>query len=158
MKRKQHCDQSARSLLPLADFLPYQLNVLARRMSEELAKLYGSRFGITIPEWRVLAHLADEEHVSIRDIHAKVAMDKVKVTRAAQRLERAGLIAKATPTGDRRLVALSLTESGRQMFAEIVPLAQQYEREALSALSEQDLQQFRRMLAMLERKSAGSDL
>jgi DNA-binding MarR family transcriptional regulator len=157
MKRNPELTETDRPLLPLATFLPYQLNVLARRMSEELAKLYGSRFGITIPEWRVLAHLADEEHVSIRDIHAKVAMDKVKVTRAAQRLELAGLISKATPAGDRRLVALSLTEAGRRMFAEIVPLARQYEQEALSALPAKDLQQFRRMLALLEGGVNSSD-
>jgi DNA-binding MarR family transcriptional regulator len=149
MKRNSEPGDRMASQLPLAQFLPYQINVLARRMSEDLARIYGERFGITIPEWRVLAHLADEAHVSIRDIHRKVAMDKVKVTRAAQRLERIGLIRKETQAEDRRLVALSLTEAGRDMFGQIVPLARHYEEQVLSKLSEDDLHRFRQLLTRL---------
>ena len=48
----------------LYGFTPYRLAVAAKRTSEELARLYRARFGITIPEWRVLVHLARREAVS----------------------------------------------------------------------------------------------
>jgi DNA-binding MarR family transcriptional regulator len=151
MKRKSSPSIKPTSALLLAEFLPYQINVLARRMSEDLARLYGARFGITIPEWRVLAHLAEEAPVSVRDIQVKVAMDKVKVTRAAQRLEKSGLIHKEIAPDDRRLVALSLTKTGQDLFRQIVPLALAYERSLFSALSEGEATQFRHLLTQLQK-------
>ena len=93
-------------------FLPYRLTVAAGRVSRRFARLYEAETGLSIPEWRVLAHLAQAGSVSVRDIHARVDMDKSKVSRAAARLEEAGLVQKLEHETDRRLVALSLTPKG----------------------------------------------
>ncbi len=120
--------------LDLDGFLPYQLNVLAARLSRGLADIYQRRFGITIPEWRVMAHLARATAISVKDIHARVDMDKPKITRATQRLEQAGFVSKKVHDQDRRLVTLALTAKGRALYAEIEPLALAYEREVLASL------------------------
>ena len=121
--------------LDLDRFLPYLVNVLASRLSRELAAIYEARFGISIPEWRLIAHLAQNGDISVREIHERVDMDKAKISRAAAQLETLGLIEKEINEGDRRLVSLRLTRKGRALFARIEPLALAYEREALSALS-----------------------
>jgi hypothetical protein len=41
--------------LDLDRFLPYRLSVLSNRVSDAIAKAYSDRFGLTIPEWRVMA-------------------------------------------------------------------------------------------------------
>ncbi|WP_108260563.1 MarR family winged helix-turn-helix transcriptional regulator [Mangrovicoccus ximenensis] len=110
-------------------FTPYRLSVAAERASEGLARLYRSRFGISVAEWRVLAHLEHSGNVSVRDIEARVALEKSKVSRAATRLEAAGYIAKAVDPADRRLVQLSLTEEGRALMAEILPVALGFQAE-----------------------------
>lgn len=131
-------------------FLPYQLAVLAGRMSRSFARLYKERFGISVPEWRVVAHLSQsDEPLSVREIHARVDMDKSKVSRAAARLERAGYVEKSVNPRDRRLVALRLTEKGRAMVAEINPLALAFEAGVLSALAPQEAEAFRQMVARL---------
>ena len=111
----------------LARFTPYRLAVAAQQTSEELARQYRSRFGISIPEWRVLVHLTQAEDVSIRDIEARVAMEKSKVSRAATRLEAQGMIAKRIHESDRRLIRLALTDKGRALMAELLPLALDYQ-------------------------------
>lgn len=117
----------------LAGFTPYRLAVAAEKTSEALARQYRDRFGISIPEWRVLVHLAQPldgaATVSVRDIEARVAMEKSKVSRAATRLEAAGYIAKAQDSGDRRLVRLALTDKGRALMADLLPLAKAYQVE-----------------------------
>ncbi len=113
----------------LERFTPYRLAVAAQKTSEGLARLYRTRFGISIPEWRVLAHLAHAGDVSVRDIEARVAMEKSKVSRAASRLEAAGYIRKTTSVSDRRLVSMSLTEKGNALMAELLPLASDYQRQ-----------------------------
>ncbi len=118
----------------LAEFLPYQLAVAAARVSRAFAERYHRDFGISIPEWRVLAHLAQSGAVSVREIHARVDMDKSKVSRAAARLEAAGHITKRGHETDRRLVELALTDQGRALFARIVPVARAYQDELEAAL------------------------
>ncbi|WGW03181.1 MarR family winged helix-turn-helix transcriptional regulator [Tropicibacter oceani] len=111
----------------LARFTPYRLAVAAQQTSEELARQYRDRFGISIPEWRVLVHLTQAQDVSIRDIEIRVAMEKSKVSRAATRLEAQGLIAKRAHETDRRLIRLTLTDKGRALMADLLPLAMEYQ-------------------------------
>jgi DNA-binding MarR family transcriptional regulator len=126
----------------LDEFLPYQLAVLANRISDAFSKRYREKFGITVPEWRVVAHLSQAEKVSIREIYKQVEMDKSKASRAAARLVEAGYVTKKTNPGDRRLVELSLTRKGRDMMAEIGPLGAQFETEVLHCLPEGDRERF----------------
>src|SRR5689334_13638909 len=72
--------------LHLTRFLPYRLSVLANTVSHTLAKLYEKRFGITIPEWRIIAVLGGGETMSAGEIAQRTAMDKVQVSRAISRM------------------------------------------------------------------------
>ena len=118
----------------LDGFLPYQLSVVARRVSQEYAARYEDKFGISIPEWRVVAHLSQEAAVSVREIHQRVDMDKSKVSRAAARLEENGFIRKRAHPSDGRLVELTLTDKGRAMISELTPIADAYEAEVMRLL------------------------
>lgn len=115
-------------------FLPYRLSVAASHVSRRFARLYGAEADVSIPEWRVLAHLAQAGSVSVRDIHARVDMDKSKVSRAAARLEEAGLVQKLGHAGDRRLVALSLTPAGEALMARLGAIAETFQQEILAEL------------------------
>lgn len=117
-------------------FLPYQLSAAANRTSRAFAERYRDEFGISIPEWRVLAHLNHAGAVSIRDIEARVDMDKSKVSRAASRLEGAGYITKETHGTDRRLLALRLTAQGHALVARVLPVAVAFQQEMLARLGD----------------------
>ena len=118
----------------LDEFLPYRLSVAAARVSRRFAALYEAESGISSPEWRVLAHLAQVGPVSVRDIFARVDMDKSKVSRAAARLEEAGLVQKTGDPQDRRLVALTLTGAGERLMARLGEIANAFQQELLFEL------------------------
>jgi DNA-binding MarR family transcriptional regulator len=118
----------------LMGFTPYRLAVAAQTLSEQLARHYRTDFGISIPEWRVLVHLAHSGDVSVRDIEIRVAMEKSKVSRAASRLETAGYIVKRVNDSDRRLVQLTLTPKGRALMAELLPVALAFQAEISARL------------------------
>jgi len=119
-------------------FLPYRLAKLASRVSRGFAQEYGARFGLSIPEWRVMAHLSQSASVSVRELHLKADLEKSKASRAAARLEAAGLVVKKINEADRRLIELSLSAKGEEMMAELRPLALSYEADVLSSLSPED--------------------
>jgi len=120
----------------LYSFTPYRLAMAAQKLSEMLAKHYRSQFGISIPEWRVLVHLAHSGDVSVRDIEARVGMEKSKVSRAASRLETSGLIVKTVNDDDRRLIRLTLSDKGRTLMSELLPLADAFQTEITAKLGD----------------------
>lgn len=132
----------------LDDFLPYQLAVVARKVSAGFSRHYRERYGISVAEWRVVAHLSQEDEVSVREITNRVELDKPKVSRAATRLEDAGYIQKLVNERDHRLVKLSLTAKGREMIETLAPIARAYDAELRAALGGDDTD-FRAAIARL---------
>lgn len=136
------------SQFSLDDFLPYQLAVVSSRVSREFSEIYAEHFDMTVPEWRVIVHLYNAGPVSIREIQARVDMDKSKVSRAASRLEKTGFITKETNTDDRRLLKLGLTAEGQKRMQQIIPLANAFESKLVERLGP-DMAQFRKTLLNL---------
>ena len=79
----------------LEDFLPYRLSVAANRVSRLCARRYTKAFGLSIPEWRVLAVVGRFDTLSPSAVGEWTAMDKVKVSRAAASLVARGELAEA---------------------------------------------------------------
>ncbi|BAI73106.1 transcriptional regulator [Azospirillum sp. B510] len=135
--------------LHLTRFLPYRLSVLANTISHTLAKLYEKRFGITIPEWRIIAILGSGETMSAGEIAQRTAMDKVQVSRAISRMLDSSLILRESGDTDRRKALLTLTPKALAIYAEIVPMALAYESQVTDALSIDERAQLDALLARL---------
>jgi DNA-binding MarR family transcriptional regulator len=110
-------------------YLPYRLTVAASKLSLELEKKYKTRFGLSIPEWRVLVNVGYSGSGSVRDIEKRVSLGKSKVSRTASRLEARGLLIKEEDPADRRLITLKLTQEGTRMLQEVVHLAKEFQDE-----------------------------
>lgn len=121
--------------LDLDHFVPYKLSVLSNRVSDAIARHYSERFGLSIPEWRVMAVLGQTPGLSAREVAVRTAMDKVQVSRAVANLLRAKRIARAGDDRDGRITRLSLTRQGVAIYDEIVPLALHLESVFLAALT-----------------------
>ena len=124
-----------KSVFALEHFLPYRLSVLTNTMSRAFARRYGERFGLSIPEWRVMAVLGRFAPLSANEVAERTAMDKVRVSRAVAKLMKTALVDRATDSGDRRRSALKLSRAGRRMHEAIIPMARQIEAALLARLS-----------------------
>ncbi len=92
----------APSTLKLQDYLPYRLSVAANAVSRLIAQAYEEKFGLKIPQWRLIAVLADEGSLTQQALCGHTIMDKVTVLRAAQGLLRRRLIKRLPNTDDGR--------------------------------------------------------
>lgn len=120
--------------LHLERFLPYRLSVLANTISSAIASVYAEQHDLSIPEWRVIAVLAQEPGLTAAEVAARTAMDKVAVSRAVARLETGGRVRRDAVRGDRRRQQLALTREGRDVYNRVVPWALEYERRLVEAL------------------------
>ena len=124
--------------LELDRFLPYRLSVLSNIVSTAISGAYEKRFGLTIPEWRVMAVLAMTPDLSAAEVAQRTAMDKVAVSRAVASLLEQRRIVRRTARADRRRSLLRLSSAGRRVYAQVVPVALDYERDLLARLSRKD--------------------
>ena len=136
--------------LRLTTFVPFRLNRLAVEVSNHMSTIYRERFGLEVPEWRVLVTVAPEQGCTAQQIAASTRMHKTRVSRAIAYLMEKGFIERVANAEDRREMRLQLTKPGRKIYAELVPLALQRERELLSCLSKAELQSFLAALDRLE--------
>lgn len=132
----------------LENFLPYQLSLLANRISKDFSKEYISRFKLNNAEWRIIAHLSQEnEAISIREIYSKVDLEKSKVSRAVSRLSSREILTKTVSLKDRRLVDLKLTKNGKKIIEKMAKVAKDFESEVLIKIENPDY--FRKIIMSL---------
>ncbi|WP_349361009.1 MarR family transcriptional regulator [Stappia sp.] len=124
------------ALLELESFLPYRLNVLAETVSQGLAGVYRRRYGIAVPEWRILATLGQFGTMTAKDIGLHSRMHKTKVSRAAAALESRRLIVRNANAADLRESFLELTRQGRDIYEALVPEARDFVEALLGGLTE----------------------
>lgn len=137
----------------LADFLPYLLAVTSNAVSDRIAQEYGARFGLKIPEWRVMAVLGDAGPCTQRDLVRAIRLDKVAVNRACKVLEQRGLIARRPNSADGRSHHLGLTELGREIHGQIMPAALAMEAHLFGVLDPAEQKQFKALLARIHEKA-----
>ncbi len=138
-----------REKLHLERFLPYRLSVLSNTVSSAIAAAYFAHFGLSIPEWRVMAVLAANPGLSAAEVTARTAMDKVAVSRAVAALLGAGRVRRTTAAADRRRTHLVLSPAGQRVYSEVVPMALEYERALVAPLSKRDRAVLDRLLRVL---------
>lgn len=136
--------------LLLANFTPFRISRLASGISDQLAQLYQERFGLEIPEWRVIATIGSSWTCTAQHIADSTRMHKTRVSRAIAHLVTRGLVERTCNADDRREMELRLTKAGRAMHAELVPLALERERALLACLNEEELRAFNEGLDRLE--------
>jgi DNA-binding MarR family transcriptional regulator len=136
--------------LKLDDYLPYRLSVASNAVSRRIARAYEARFGLSVPEWRLVAVLADDGEMTLLQLMARTAMDKVTVSRAAQALVERGLAAKTRDAKDRRSRRLALTEEGTALHADVAPAALAMERELLTEFTPEEIEALKGLLVRIE--------
>ncbi|WP_179641072.1 MarR family winged helix-turn-helix transcriptional regulator [Sphingomonas guangdongensis] len=143
--------------LRLQDFLPYRLSIASNLASDAIADTYRALFGLRIPEWRLVALLAESDGLTQQALGQASRMDKVTVSRAAIALAERGLVERAPHLGDKRSHLLALTPSGRALYAEVAPKALEMEARLFAGFTREELTAFRAMLARVEQAALTVD-
>lgn len=143
----------AHDRLHLEHFVPYRLSVLTNIVSMSIAEAYEREFGLTIPQWRVVAVLARYPDLSAIEVAERTAMDKVAVSRAVQGLLASRRLVRTYDAGDRRRSRLKLSAAGRAVYTRVAPLALRYEEQLLDALSPSDRRALDRLIGRLTQRA-----
>jgi len=137
-------------ILALETFLPYRLNRLAEAVSREFYAVYRKKYGLTRPEWRLLATLGQFGTMTATAVARHSAMHKTKVSRAVTALEKRRWLAREADDRDRRVEHLRLTKAGEEAYHAMVPMARDYEARLMARLSDRERELVASALQLLE--------
>jgi len=140
--------------LKLEEFLPYRLNVVASLTSQALSRIYAERYGIGVPEWRVLVTLGQYGMMTGKAIGAHSHMHKTKVSRAVAELEKRKLLVRKTNREDLRESFLSLTPNGQAIYQDLAPIALDFAQRLIEVVEPADRAAFNRAIDRLTERSA----
>jgi DNA-binding MarR family transcriptional regulator len=148
--RRQSASQKRR--LDLFKFVPFRLNRLAAEVASALSVEYQARYGLDIPEWRVLATLGfRNDACSAQYISHCTRTHKSTISRAVTALMERGIVERVENADDRREFRLQLTRKGKTLYEELIPRLLRKEQEILSCLSAQERKDFAALLGKIEK-------
>jgi DNA-binding MarR family transcriptional regulator len=141
--------------LDLFRFTPFRLNRLAAEVSMALSSEYQERYGLDIPEWRVLATLGFRNGAcSAQYISDCTRTHKSTISRAVTALMRRQIVERVENEEDRREFALRLTRSGKTLYQELIPRLLRKEQEILACLSARERKELACLLGKIEKRLA----
>jgi DNA-binding MarR family transcriptional regulator len=137
--------------LDLFRFVPFRLNRLAAEVSQALSSEYQERYGLDIPEWRVLATLGfRNEACTAQYISHCTRTHKSTISRAVTSLMQRQLLERVEDADDRRAFSLQMTAKGKALYEELIPRLLRKEQGIMSCLSAQERKDFARLLGKIE--------
>jgi DNA-binding MarR family transcriptional regulator len=136
--------------LVLDDFIPYRLSFTSNLVSDTIAGTYEALFGLSIPEWRLVAVIAETGGVTQGQIGQRTRMDKVTVSRAAIALVDRGLLDRRPNPDDRRSHLLVLTAAGRDLYGAVAPKALDIQTRIFAGFDAEELTRFVAMLRRID--------
>lgn len=139
----------------LETFLPFQLSVVANRVSQTVGQAIVNRFALQIPEWRIVVVLGKYGALSALEIAQKTSMDKARVSRAQHRLVDLGLANMRPSADDRRKVIVSLEAEGQALYRDMVPLAHETAQRLFASLTPDEREVLQTIMQKLFDSTAG---
>ena len=137
-------------LQEVTQFLSYRVVRLHHALNAQAASVLETVAGITLSQWRIIAMVGSGTARTARDITRKSIIDPAMISRTVRGLEDGGLITCTRPASDRRVVELSLTDEGQEIYTRTLPHMQARQRALLDALDPGERKAVFRILEKLE--------
>lgn len=129
----------------LTDSFPYLLNRVGVRMGDLFSRRIAS-YGITLPMYRVMAALWETPGQRLNDLAQMTTVELSTLSRLVGTMEKMKLVSRSRLENNARTVAITLTDAGRAMAEELMPIAQHFEQVAVSKLSPSALKALKKTL------------
>jgi DNA-binding MarR family transcriptional regulator len=134
----------------IRELLSYRLHEVANLLSRGAELRYRREFGVSLWEWRTVAHLgAEREPLSLNELARFAGIHKSQMSRVVSGLAKRKLVVRDANSQDGRGVHLTLSKSGRKLYAGLIEAASQRDRAFRGCLTRDEKQAFEAALAKL---------
>lgn len=111
--------------------------------------IHAQGLNVTTEQWGILNCLGTQEGIHQSAIAENIGKDRHSVTRMLNLLEKNGLVRRVPTDKDKRRLNVFLTPSGREMQKKLVPIVISFLEEAFRGLTQEETDEFIRVLRHL---------
>jgi MarR family transcriptional regulator, temperature-dependent positive regulator of motility len=134
-------------------WLSFRINYLSLMFNVPVYGAIEQRYGLVRPQYVVLYALYLRDGIAAKDVSASAGFPKNTISRAISKLLRRKLIQRASDPTDRRSYVLRLTDAGRRILDETVPLMVEREKQMLETLTREEQRVLSKLLARVVMES-----
>lgn len=155
--------------LEVHEFPTFMVLRLATLTKNTLTRRYLDPFGISLPEWRLLALVARYDSLLFSEITTGSSMDKGQVSRTLKAIHRKGLVSlDAVPSDDKPRsssisprLQVAISPKGRALFNRILPASRSWQARLIDSMSLEERKVFHAVALRLLKdipEMAGGDI
>ena len=122
--------------------MDYQILNLLFRCNKEFSHEKIRLQELSDTECMICSYIYSHENCSQDDVSVALKTDKTTVGKALASLENKVCVMRIQDEGDRRIKRLSLTDAGRDKIADLIDIHNNWLREIMTCLSEEEQKQF----------------
>ena len=142
-------DRDGTTILDIRNYVPFLLNAVSNAWQRKTSAIYRRDFEIGILEWRIVAMLSIEPHISANRVCEVVRLDKGAVSRALHGMHERGLATFEAAESDARKRLWHLTAAGQDLHAKCIAIALACEAELIEDVAPENLEVFIRVMRKL---------
>lgn len=135
----------------LHSLISVKLNVVNVKMSRQIGQAVQKLENLRLPEWRILALLAQAGALSQADIRVQIGMDKGQISRTIKNMLVSELVENENGSAKSRNVRLSLTEKGAAVHQRVDILMDRRNSVLLESLSVEEKRSLYNGLDVIEK-------
>jgi DNA-binding MarR family transcriptional regulator len=135
--------------LRVGDFPSLLVLRLAASIQRTLMPQYTHRFGLSLPEWRILPLLNRASPIQLSELTTRSTLDKALISRAVRLLEEKGYAEVTADPGHGRRLVVTITPSGRALHDRVLPTARERQMALLAVLDGPERETFYQLIQKL---------
>ncbi|WP_042196146.1 MarR family winged helix-turn-helix transcriptional regulator [Paenibacillus camerounensis] len=108
------------------------------------------KFGLTTEQYGLLLQLRDREKVSQKKLAGLIHKDQATTGKIVEKLEVKGFLKRLPDPSDRRAFQLYISDNGREVLNELIPIAETLETQAWEGITAEEMQLFESIMHRLQ--------
>ena len=104
---------------------------------------------ISLDQWMVLGPIWQLESASQKELGEMCLKDKTNITRIIDALEQKNLVVRVEDQIDHRIKRIVLTNAGKQLFFDVLPIMEKTREEVRKDISNKDIETFKVVLSKI---------
>ena len=108
-----------------------------------------SGLDISLDQWMVLGPIWQLESASQKELGEMCLKDKTNITRIIDALEQKNLVVRVEDQIDHRIKRVVLTNAGKQLFFDVLPIMEKTREEVRKDISNKDIETFKVVLSKI---------
>ncbi|WP_024613162.1 MarR family transcriptional regulator [Clostridium sp. Ade.TY] len=125
------------------------IGFITNKCAKKIADEFNGRLqehGVTRVQWIALFYIGKSDSMSQKELSDLMNVKESSMVRLIDRMEKEKLVVRKKNINDRRITSIVLTDKGINLRNELLPLGEQFQKDATRGISNEELDNFKKVL------------